>query len=92
MPRENLLASYNALKRTIDDNGGNIAAMDDFTTRALDMITTPRARDAFDIGQEPENIRALYGRWLDSGDDERGYRTVAHEADLRKCRFGPNDK
>jgi hypothetical protein len=90
--RKNLLASYNALKRTIDDNGGNIAAMDDFTTRALDMITTPRARDAFDIGQEPENIRALYGRWLDSGDDERGYRTVAHEADLRKCRSGPNDK
>jgi hypothetical protein len=59
--RRNLLESFNALRRTTDDNGGNLVATDVFTTRALDMITTPRARDAFDISQEPESTRALYG-------------------------------
>ncbi len=35
--------------------------MDDFTAQALEMVTSPRARDAFDVSREPESVRAGYG-------------------------------
>ncbi len=38
------------------------AANDAFYTRALDVLSTPSARDAFDLTREPSRIRDLYGR------------------------------
>ncbi len=36
--------------------------MDAFTARALDMITSPKARDAFDLSREPDKVRERYGK------------------------------
>jgi uncharacterized protein (DUF1501 family) len=35
--------------------------MDAFTAQALDIISSPRVRDAFDVGKEPDKVRAQYG-------------------------------
>ena len=35
--------------------------MDAYTARAFDMITSPQARNAFDLSREPEKVRDLYG-------------------------------
>ena len=35
--------------------------MDSFTAQALEMITSPRVREAFDVSREPEPLRARYG-------------------------------
>jgi uncharacterized protein (DUF1501 family) len=39
--------------------------MDSFTTQALEMISTNKARDAFDISKEPESVRTRYGKGLE---------------------------
>src|SRR5581483_9513464 len=41
---------------------GSLAGMDAFRSQALEMITTDRARDAFDISKEPEKVRDRYGK------------------------------
>jgi hypothetical protein len=60
--RKELLRSFDGLRRDLDNAQGGLAAMDTFTARALDMVTTPKARDAFDINQEPASVRAKYGK------------------------------
>jgi hypothetical protein len=59
--REMLLRSFDQLRRDLDHAQGNMAGMDSFTAQALEMITSPRARDAFDVNREPEPVRARYG-------------------------------
>ena len=58
--RRELLRSFDTLRRDIDDAHGSMAGLDAFQARALDMVTTPKARDAFDIMQEPASVRASY--------------------------------
>jgi hypothetical protein len=36
--------------------------VDEFTRKALDLVTGSQDRDAFDIGREPDAIREAYGR------------------------------
>jgi hypothetical protein len=59
--RRNLLSSLDNMRRDIDDARGNMQAHDAFTSLALDMITSSKAYDAFDISKEPESVRAMYG-------------------------------
>jgi uncharacterized protein (DUF1501 family) len=59
--RRQLVRAFDNVRREVDAGHGVIAGMDAFTTQALGMVTSSRARDAFDIDQEPENIRRLYG-------------------------------
>jgi uncharacterized protein DUF1501 len=51
--REHLLAS-------VDPAGG---AMRRFQERAVDLVTGPEARRAFDLQREPAGVRDRYGRW-----------------------------
>jgi hypothetical protein len=44
------------------EKSDNIAAMDTFYERAYSLISSPKARDAFNIADEPANIRDEYGR------------------------------
>src|SRR4030095_1230530 len=37
-------------------------AIDDFEAQALNLLTSPAARDAFDLSREPEALRDRYGR------------------------------
>jgi hypothetical protein len=65
--RRDLLRAFDSLRRDIDDHHGSLAGVDAFTARALEMITTPKIRDAFDVNQEPAEVRAKYGaqtHWL----------------------------
>jgi uncharacterized protein (DUF1501 family) len=59
--RRVLLQSFDMIRRDLDTAQGSVTAMDAFTEQALEMITSNRARDAFDISREPASIRALYG-------------------------------
>ncbi len=56
--RRELLRSFDAMRRTADAKRDE---MDAYTARALDIITSPKARDAFDLSKEPEKVRAKYG-------------------------------
>jgi uncharacterized protein (DUF1501 family) len=60
--RKALLSGLDNLRRDMDDARGTLAGVDAFTARALDMITTNRVRDAFDVNKEPEKNRERYGR------------------------------
>jgi hypothetical protein len=51
--REQLLAS-------VDPGSG---AMRSFQERAVDLVTGPEARRAFDLDREPASVRDRYGRW-----------------------------
>ena len=39
-----------------------ISSMDEFHQKAFDLISSPVAKDAFDIGAEPDRVRDAYGR------------------------------
>jgi uncharacterized protein (DUF1501 family) len=63
--RRTLLNTFDTLRRDLDAGRASLQAMDAFNSQALEMITSNRARDAFDISAEPERIRNLYGRGTD---------------------------
>jgi hypothetical protein len=58
--REGLRRHLDTLARDLD--AYQFEKADAFTTRALDLVRSPRVRDAFDLSREPEKVRALYGR------------------------------
>jgi len=65
--RRALLGAFDTLSKQLDDSRGSLAGWDTFTARAVDMITTPKIRDAFDVNMEPEHVRSKYGaqtQWL----------------------------
>jgi hypothetical protein len=57
--RRELLRTFDTLNRDLDAR--SMAGVDAFTSQALEMISSSKARDAFDIGREPEGIRTRYG-------------------------------
>lgn len=58
--RQQLMHGFDQLRRDIDANG-IMEGMDSFTAQALEMVTSPRTRAAFDVSREPEQVRARYG-------------------------------
>src|SRR5262249_41735148 len=58
--RRRLMGTFDGLRRGADALG-EAAAVDAFAARALAMITSPRARRAFDLSREPEAVRRRYG-------------------------------
>jgi hypothetical protein len=62
--RKALLGAFDSMRRDIDDDRHTLHGMDEFSRRALEMITSDRAREAFDISREHSSIRDLYGRDL----------------------------
>ncbi|MFO1460628.1 MAG: DUF1501 domain-containing protein [Verrucomicrobiota bacterium] len=59
--RVHLLEGMDRLRRDVDSTG-MVEAMDRFSQRALGMLTSPEVRDAFDLSQEPREVRDRYGR------------------------------
>jgi hypothetical protein len=59
--RHNLLKAVNHELDAAHRNG-NFTALDAFQQRALDLISSPDTRRAFDIAQEPVKTRESYGR------------------------------
>ena len=59
--RIRLKQSLDRLDRAVDQSG-TMRAIDDFEAQALSLLTSPGAREAFDLSREPDHIRDLYGR------------------------------
>lgn len=58
--RASLLRDFDNLNRTLDYRS-EMAGMDAFTSRALEMVTSTKVRDAFDVSRETPAMRERYG-------------------------------
>jgi hypothetical protein len=58
--RRDLLKSFDQIRRDVDTSG-QLDALDRFNQQAWNMLTTPAARDAFDLDREPRTLRERYG-------------------------------
>jgi hypothetical protein len=58
--RKGLLRAFDTLRRDLDGKGA-LEGLDAFQARALQMVTTGKVRDAFDLDREPDRVRARYG-------------------------------
>jgi hypothetical protein len=58
--RQDLLASLETVRREFEVDGG-ARRIDSFRSRAMEIITSTRVRDAFDLDREPPERRARYG-------------------------------
>ena len=58
--RSNLLNALDKLRSDVDARG-EMAGMDAFTLQALDMISSRRVREAFDVSRESPEVQARYG-------------------------------
>jgi hypothetical protein len=58
--RTSVLKSFDRMRRDLD-TGNALAGLDKFQAQALDIITSPRVRDAFDLSREPAKLLETYG-------------------------------
>lgn len=58
--RKQLMAAFDTIRRDVDARH-DFAALDAFSRQALDIVTSPKAREAFDLTREPEPVRRRYG-------------------------------
>lgn len=58
--RKQLLVSFDRFRRDADASG-QARALDEFTTRALDVLTSSKLVDALDLSQEDPKLRERYG-------------------------------
>jgi uncharacterized protein (DUF1501 family) len=63
--RRQLLGAFDGLRRDLDDARGSLEGVDAFTAQALEMISTNKARDAFDTSKEPDRVQAKYGKGVE---------------------------
>jgi hypothetical protein len=59
--RLDLRTSLDRLKQALDASG-KMAAVDQFETQAINLLTSPAAQAAFDLTKEPGEVRERYGR------------------------------
>jgi len=59
--RSELLRALDARFRKVEQ-AGILERMDDFHQQAYDLVSSPAAKRAFDISQEDEQIRSMYGK------------------------------
>ncbi|WP_020475435.1 DUF1501 domain-containing protein [Zavarzinella formosa] len=60
--RRGMLKKIDALQHQADSQPGEFSAMDQHQRAALDLITAPETKSAFDIGSEDPKLRDQYGR------------------------------
>lgn len=59
--RSTLRQNLDTLERTFDQQR-ELAALDEFETQAMTLLTNPRTKEAFDLDKEDPRIRDRYGR------------------------------
>jgi len=59
--RKMLLGQLDRFREQFDQHA-DMAALDTFQQQALNLITSAKAREAFDLTKEPDSVRDLYGR------------------------------
>lgn len=60
--RRGLLNGLDTAFRTVEVKSQDLSGMDRFYQQAFDILNSPKAREAFDIGQEKAEVRDRYGR------------------------------
>lgn len=60
--RRTMLQRLDAWQSTIDKSSGSVFDRSQFTRQAYDLITSPSAKKAFQIGEESPLVRDAYGR------------------------------
>ncbi len=73
--RKGLLHAFDTLRRDLDGKE-TMKGLDAFQVRALQMVTSGKVRDAFDLDREPEKVRARYG--------EQPFKVVNQECNVLK--------
>lgn len=63
--RRQLLKDFDTIRRDVD-NGEAFAGHDAFTRQALEMVTSPKAREAFNLKKESDANRTRYGKFCES--------------------------
>lgn len=58
--RKALLKGFDRLRRDVDSSG-LMDSVDKFNQQAVSILTSDKARDAFDLSQEPDALRQRYG-------------------------------
>lgn len=58
--RRELLAGFDRLQNAVDDSG-QMEAFDRFGHKALDILCSPKAKEAFDLDSEDQALRERYG-------------------------------
>lgn len=58
--RMTLLKGMDSIRRDLD-RGGLMGAMDEFSQRAMAMLTSEQVREAFDLSKEAPSVRERYG-------------------------------
>lgn len=59
--RKSMLRGLERARRGVDAAYDSVSAVDQFTAQALEILTSTKTRDAFDIDQESKNVRESYG-------------------------------
>ncbi|MBL9090603.1 MAG: DUF1501 domain-containing protein [Planctomycetaceae bacterium] len=59
--RAQLRRNLDTLERAFDQQG-ELAALDEFETRAMSLLTNPQTKEAFDLSREDARTRDRYGR------------------------------
>ncbi len=58
--RKSLLTAFDTMRRDLDHTD-TLRGLDAFQARALDLITSPKVREAFDLSKEPDRLLSAYG-------------------------------
>lgn len=63
--RRRMLTALDSLQRDVDRNAGAVFDRNEFYRQAYDLMTSPAAKKAFRIDEEPEKVREKYGRTME---------------------------
>ena len=63
--RKELLRTFDTFNRAADYNA-SVAGSDAFTRKALEMVASPKVREAFDLSKEPAAARERYGKFCEN--------------------------
>ena len=63
--RRQILREFDTLSRDVDATSG-LSVIDSYTQRALEMITSPQVREAFDVSRESPETHARYGKYCEN--------------------------
>ncbi|MDB5344119.1 MAG: hypothetical protein JWP89_2496 [Schlesneria sp.] len=63
--RRALLREFDTLSRTVGQSEA-MSGIDTFTQRALEMVTSPKVREAFDVSKESPAMHACYGKFCEN--------------------------
>ena len=59
--RQAALAEINRLERDVERISNKVRSLDTFYQKACDLMTSQKAKEAFDIGREKDSVRERYG-------------------------------